>query len=88
MFGFGFSWIEFLGMLFQAVNAVALVRCGASQSLLDLDGVLRVMKDPDAHRCLVQKKNGGLRGCLMPCSTRCFMMFDENPTIPHCLCLP
>ena len=30
----------------QAVNAVALVRSGASQSLLDLDGVLRVMKDP------------------------------------------
>lgn len=29
----------------QAVNAVALVRSGAGQSLLDLDGVLRVMKD-------------------------------------------
>lgn len=28
------------------MNAVALVRSGASQSLLDLDGVLRVMKDP------------------------------------------
>ena len=27
------------------MNAVALVRSGASQSLLDLDGVLRVMKD-------------------------------------------
>ena len=75
MFGFGFSWIEFLGMLFQAVNAVALVRCGASQSLLDLDGVLRVMKDPDAHRCLVQKKT---EGCVVAsCSTRCFMMFDD-----------
>ncbi|CAK9096042.1 unnamed protein product [Durusdinium trenchii] len=29
----------------KAVNAVALVRSGASQSLLDLDGVLRVMKE-------------------------------------------
>ena len=38
-------WSLFLDSSRQAVNAVALVRSGAAQSLLDLDGVLRVMKD-------------------------------------------
>lgn len=41
----------------KAVNAVALVRSGASQSLLDLDGVLRVMKD---KRVVLERPNRGL----------------------------
>lgn len=49
------------------MNAVALVRSGASQSLLDLDGVLRVMKDPGVLIGAWCRKNGGSRGCLMPC---------------------
>ena len=60
----------------QAVNAVALVRSGASQSLLDLDGVLRVMKDPGVLiGAWCRKKTEGcvVASCHVFMS---FMMFD------------